>query len=59
MATRRFLEETWWARFLTIQAWHLVLLFIFVVAQELVKGVGRDNLRRMFFGTALGGSAYS
>ena len=50
VATQHFLREMWWARFWTIQVWFLILLFVFVVFQELVKGVGRDKLRIMFFG---------
>ena len=39
-----------WPRFCTGQIWMAVLFFIFVVFRELVKGVGRDKLSKMFFG---------
>jgi len=50
VASQHFLKEMWWARFWTIQIWYLILLLVFVVFQELVRGVGRDKLRIMFFG---------
>lgn len=50
IAWRHLLAEVWWPRFWTVQVWSFVLFFVFVVSQELVKGVGPDRLRRMFFG---------
>ena len=38
------------ARFCTGQIWMVVLLFLFVVFHELVQGIGRDKLSKMFFG---------
>ena len=37
-------------RFWTAQIWMLILFFIFVVFHELVQGVGREKLRKIFFG---------
>lgn len=39
-----------WPRFWTIQIWFFLLFFIFIVNQELIKGIGWERIRKMFFG---------
>jgi hypothetical protein len=50
LAWRLMLDKTDWPDFWTVQVWAFILFLIFVVSQELVKNIGKDNLRRMFFG---------
>ena len=49
VAYDHMISEVWWAKFWTVQVWLFVLLFIFVIFQELVKGIGKENLRKIFF----------
>lgn len=42
--------EIWWPRFWSMQIWALVLFFFFVVWQEMVRAIGQQRLREMFFG---------
>lgn len=39
-----------WPRFCTGQIWMVILFLLFVVFHELVRGVGRDKLRKLLFG---------
>lgn len=39
-----------WPRFWVIQIWCFLLFLIFVVNQELIKGIGWERIRKMFFG---------
>jgi len=50
LAWQNLLDHTWWTRFWTIQIWYLILLLLFVVAQDLIKVIGTDRLRKIFFG---------
>jgi len=49
IAWRHLIDAVWWPQFWTVQTWYFVLLFIFVIAQETVRNVGKDNLIRIFF----------
>jgi len=50
VAWRHLIDEIWWPRFWTVQIWLAVLLLLFVVSQEVIKAVGREKIREMFFG---------
>ena len=50
IAWQHMMDAVWWARFWTVQTWILILLLIFVLSQEIIKGVGLDKLRKMFLG---------
>jgi len=39
-----------WNRFLVVHTWILLLFLIFVTSKETVDAVGREKVRRMFFG---------
>lgn len=49
VAVDRLLADMWWAKFWTIQVWYFILLGLFVFFQELVKALGKDKLREIFF----------
>jgi hypothetical protein len=44
------LDEVVWPHFWAIQLWLLVLLFLYCALRELVRALGADEVRRMFFG---------
>jgi len=44
------LNEIVWPHFWAIQLWLLVLLFFYCALRELVRALGADRVRRMFFG---------
>lgn len=46
----QFFEHVQWNVFLSIQAYYLMLLFIFVVFQELIHKIGVKKARELFFG---------
>jgi hypothetical protein len=45
-----FVNELNWNLFISIQAYYLMLLFIFVTFQELTFKIGPAKMRRLFFG---------
>ena len=47
---RRFFHQMDWNVFISIQAYYLMLLFIFVTFQEVAFKIGPRKMRRMFFG---------
>jgi len=49
-ANRQMLEEVIWTRFLAIQIWLMVLLSVYCTLAELVRALGRDRARELFFG---------
>ena len=49
-ANRQLLNEIVWPHFWAIQLWLLVLLFFYCALRELVRALGADRVRRMFFG---------
>jgi hypothetical protein len=53
-ANRRLLEEIVWPHFWAIQLGLLVLLFVYCAVRELIRAIGADELKRMFFGTSSG-----
>jgi hypothetical protein len=50
VAYHRLREEVIWPHFWMIQLWLLVLLFMYSFGHELVRLIGPDEVRRMFFG---------
>ncbi len=46
----QFFEKVQWNVFLSIQVYYLMLLFIFVVFQELAYKIGVKRVRQIFFG---------
>src|SRR5262245_55971457 len=48
-------EHLWgeivWPHFWAVQLWLVVLIFIYCTARELVRVIGRDEVRKMFFGS--------
>jgi len=51
-ANRHLLEEVVWPHFWAIQIWLLVLFFVYCSLRELVRVLGRERVRRIFFGPA-------
>ena len=49
-ANRHLLDEVVWAHFWAIQLWLTVLLLIYCTMDELVRALGRDRVRELFFG---------
>lgn len=45
-----FLNELDWPRFWAVQIWIVLLFFFFAVVREFMRVLGRDRVRRMFFG---------
>ena len=50
-ANRHLLAEVVWPHFWAIQIWLTVLLLVYCTMQELGRALGRDKVRKMFFGT--------
>ena len=46
----RFYETLNWPLFMTIQAWYMILLFIFITARELTEIIGLKKMKKIFFG---------
>ena len=53
-ANRQLLNEIVWPHFWAIQLWLLVLLFVYCAVRELVRALGADKVRRMYFGPPAG-----
>jgi hypothetical protein len=47
---RQLLAEIVWAHFWAIQILLLVLIVIYCMMHELVRGIGKDKVMRIFFG---------
>jgi hypothetical protein len=50
-ANERLWSELVWAHFWAVQLWLVVLIFIYCVARELVRVIGRDRVLAIFFGS--------
>jgi len=48
-ANDRLLEEIVWPHFWAIQLWLIVLIFVYCALRELVRVVGRERVRQIFF----------
>jgi hypothetical protein len=51
-ANHQLLDDVIWSRFWAIQIWLMVLLLVYCMADELVRGLGCDRVRELFFGIA-------
>jgi hypothetical protein len=49
-ATRHLLDEVVWPHFWTIQIWLTVLLLVYCTLQELLRALGHDRVKELFFG---------
>ena len=50
IAWQHMVKDTSWPRFCTSQIWLVVLFFLFVLFREFAGVIGKDKLRRIFFG---------
>jgi|ERR1022692_1632507 hypothetical protein len=51
-ANRQLLDEIVWTRFWAIQIWLMVLLLMYCTLDEMVRVLGRDRVREIFFGVS-------
>jgi hypothetical protein len=51
-ANRHLLDETIWPHFWAIQIWLMVLLLTYCALDEMVRALGRDRMRELFFGVS-------
>lgn len=49
-AHRELMEKLVWPHFWAVQTWLLVLLLVYCALRELVRALGKERVRRMFFG---------
>jgi hypothetical protein len=49
-ANHQLLDDVIWSRFWAIQIWLMVLLLVYCTMDELVRVIGKDKMRRIFFG---------
>jgi len=49
-ANRQLLSEVVWPHFWAVQIWLAVLLLVYTALRELVRCLGREKVREMFFG---------
>ncbi len=50
LAHRQLLNKVVWPHFWFIQIWLLVLFFLYCTMRELIRVLGRERVRAMFFG---------
>ena len=50
LANRHLLDEVVWPHFWFVQIWLLVLFFLYCTMRELIRALGRERVRAMFFG---------
>lgn len=50
VANRRLFGELVWPHFWAVQLWLLVLFFVYCALRELIRAMGREKVRGMFFG---------
>jgi hypothetical protein len=51
-ANHQLLREIVWPHFWAIQLWLVVLLFMYCAMRELIRAIGPQEVKRMFFGAA-------
>ncbi len=49
-ANGHLLQEVQWAHFWAVQVLLLMLFLVFCSLRELIRALGKDRVRRMFFG---------
>ena len=52
VANSRLLDEVIWPHFLIVQIWLFVLFLMYCTLRELIRALGRERIRSMFFGPA-------
>ena len=52
VANSRLLDEVIWPYFLIVQIWLFVLFLMYCTLRELIRALGRERIRSMFFGPA-------
>jgi hypothetical protein len=50
LANHHLLDEVVWPHFWSVQIWLLVLFFLYCTMRELIRVLGRERVRAMFFG---------
>lgn len=50
LANRHLLDEVVWPHFWFVQIWLLVLFFLYCTMRELIRVLGRERVRAIFFG---------
>ena len=50
LANRHLLDEVVWPHFWAVQIWLLVLFLVYCTLRELIRVLGRQQVRSMFFG---------
>jgi hypothetical protein len=50
LANRHLLDEVVWPHFWAVQIWLLVLFFVYCALREVVRVLGREQVRSMFLG---------
>jgi hypothetical protein len=48
-ANRKLFDEVIWPHFWGVQLWLIILLLIYCTLRELVRALGRERVRKMFF----------
>ena len=51
-AARHLLDDVVWPHFWAIQIWLTVLLLVYCTGQELLRALGRERVREIFFGAS-------
>ncbi|HWY88091.1 MAG TPA: hypothetical protein VNX28_15270 [Gemmataceae bacterium] len=51
-ANRHLLDEVIWTHFWAVQIWLMVLLLLYCTMHELVRALGKDKMRELFFGVS-------
>lgn len=51
LANQHLLEEIIWPHFWLVQMWLVVLFFIYCTLRELTRVIGREEVKRIFFGS--------
>jgi hypothetical protein len=47
---RNFQASVYWVEFWAIQAWYVMLFTVYVLFRELIRAVGHEKVKRIFFG---------
>ncbi|MDD1607555.1 MAG: hypothetical protein LUQ18_03465, partial [Methylococcaceae bacterium] len=50
-ANQQLLNEIIWPHFWLVQMWLAVLFFMYCTIRELIRVIGKEEIKRLFFGT--------
>jgi len=53
----KMLSEIVWQHFLAVQIFLVIVIFVYCIARELVRVIGKDRMRKIFFGLPQSGPA--